>query len=213
MKKFIILLVLSTIANYGYSQSFTASWEVDNQTKLVHIFVDTDFSSNSILIKKEFVQASEGTSVENHNLVLIGEFQATGSNFVLDYENYIYYYITFDPEGPIHKLNNSLPAGITQGTLFLDNTAAIGGGGNRTYWCDCGGNGAIASDPGGCVSQLSLIWMGPKIVRCINDGSSCKDGCIGTSTPGLTGSPSTGGVMIQVAKEKDLLIHNIGTRR
>ena len=208
MKNLIILLV--TILSYqGYSQSsFTAPFEVNNETKLVHLFINTEFSANSIFVEKEYVETPKGTSLQNDNLVLIGDFQTSGVNYILDYENYLYYIVSFNPEEPIYILNNNIPSNITEGTLFFDNSS-IGGPGDRTYWCDCGGEGPPAADPGGCVSQIGIIFMGKNVARCVKDGDECTLACIGVSTP--SNIAPGGGLIVQVLKEKDLLFHNIQT--
>lgn len=193
---------------HGYSQSYTASWEVGNETKLVHLYIDTDFSGNSVVIEKEYVETPQGTTLQNDDLVLLGGFEAIGGNYKLNYVDYLYYVVPFDPEEPIYILNNIIPSEVTQGTFIFE--GALGGPGDENYWCDCGGEGPTASDPGGCVSQLAIVWMGPKIVRCVKDGDECSFACLGTSTP--AGLSTGGGVIVQVPKEKDLLFHNIKTR-
>lgn len=208
MKNLIIFIVV-LLSYQTYSQSFSATWNVGDKAKIVHLFVDTDFSSDAIVIKKEFVETIQGTSLQNDDLVLIGDFEAIGSNYILNYTAYKYYMVPFDPEAPIYILNNMIPSDITEGTLYLSNV--VGSIGDQTYWCDCGGEGAPAAEPGGCVPQVGFIWLGGKVVRCVKDGDECKKSCIGTSSP-HAGLSTNDGLIVQVPIKKELLFHNVKTR-
>ena len=170
MKK-VMLFFFIGLSISGFAQSFTTTWTENNITKFVHISVDTNFSQIGISVDKEFVESIQGTILENGELLLIGDFVASGNNYIIDYDVYKYYLILFNPQTPIIILNNSKPTNISEGTLFLSN--ALGISGDITYWCSCGIHNVETSDPGGC---LSSVVNGPiKILICIKDGNDCTE--------------------------------------
>ena len=206
MKQLIIATIAVCLTNLVISQSYSISYNNGTTTQWVHITIDTNYSSNSIFVDKEIVLGSTGTILQQEDLLLLGEFVFDTDSANLDYDRYNYFWFPFDPSEPFYNVDQLAGSGVHDGTMYYEHSTAMsGGGGDLTYWCDCGGHTGSNDTPGGCVSNKT----GSKI-RCIKEGNQCQSSCIGSFTGDGIANPG-GGIIVQVSSPKYRLIHNFGS--
>jgi len=195
MKNLILFSSLFILANSLISQSYYTLWNSERGTEIVVVSIDLNRSINNISVIKEISQTENGQELDNHSLILLGEFNTTEPQIPLDYTLYNYFYVPLDPKLPFLWINKTKQ--VSHGYLYLNdnNTTSERGNGDITYWCTCGGHTPNSPGPGGCLSSLT-----DKVVNCLNTGGcALSSSCIGSA---VTNSRTMigGGILIQTSK-------------
>lgn len=208
MKNLIVFIIVANAIFNLSAQSYSILFDLGSETKWVHITVDTNYTSNSIFVGKQLIEEPIDTVLEQHTLLLLGNYDMGSYSASLNYADFNYFWIPFDPNEPFYNINQFVGSSVAEGTLTIANIALSSGPGDFTYWCTCGGHTPDAQTPGGCLSNMSQGR-----IRCIPDGEQCAIGCVGTFIEHNKIIPGVGGgVLIQVSSAKSTLVHNFASQ-
>ncbi|MEE9439517.1 MAG: hypothetical protein V3V14_10995 [Saprospiraceae bacterium] len=157
------------------------------------------------MLLRSFVDDSNETSNNINSLILVGDFDFTTNEIEINYVDFNYFFVPFDPSLPFLLVDRTIDSNIESGVLYTDGSASHSlKAGDITYWCTCGGHEVGSDDPGGCVSSLD-----GKTIRCKNDGD-CPNACVGTVVE-HNYTTVGGGILIKTPVVKSGFIHNFGT--
>ncbi len=208
MRHLSILSALLLTCGIAHSQIFYyTNCTKNNITEGVEVIIDTTRFSDGIKVVKNFYNQEISENLYNQNsLDLLGDFEINGNEIALNYQNYNYYWVLFDPDLPFVSVNYTVKTNNTVGTLYIGGDTVQErrvGNGDLWYYCNCGDD---RSSLDGCLSLLN-----GKVADCVSEGcpSHCTGFAIVTPRFDITG----GGVFIQVSKEKSTFYHNFNTRR
>lgn len=211
MKYLLILVLLFSCADSIRAQSYSTEYTSSSGNNWVHISIDTNFSSTSILVEKVLVGNSFDTVVDQNTMILLGEFNfVTQATVDLNYSKYNYYWIPFSPSKPLYSIDEIIGFSVNSGTLTIGSDE-ISGPGDWVYWCSCCENcepSDPSAEPGDCVSNLN---MSNGSIRCVESGPGCPDGCSGHIVVGMGSPVLGGGVLIQVDSTKSRIVYNLDT--
>lgn len=194
MKYIIIIFILSLSLNTYSQDVYYATWIDNLDTTIVQITIDAEKSSPDLVVTKESTTSPTGTSLNPTDIILYGGFDMSTNDIPLEYDDYNYYWVPFDPSTAIYHINSFFLTTSDTAKFHInaaeDTLGIHDDPGDWTYWCSCGG-GPHDSGPGGCVSSMDPI-------RCVDD-SGCSSACIGevftlTTIPGN----NSGGVIIRL---------------
>jgi len=209
MKIILVFTLMFISITFSIGQSFSVNYTTEDGIDQIEINIDTNWSSDGIFVEKVFASSASPIPIDQNSLVLIGFETLSDSILQLDYTNFNYYWIPFDPALPFYSINNSISQDVSEGSLYLgSNFGEEAHDGDFIYWCTCGGHTSEATEPGGdCVSSMTTSSE-RVIIACVG---GCEDECIGEAAfrHRFDGG---GGILIQVNEDKDVLVHNFGTK-
>jgi hypothetical protein len=205
--KNLILIMLICLAECVFAQVYSYKWtSILEGEKLVKVTIK-DFGSDAISVSKEFATSLEGNQLNTNTLVMVGDFKSKSQNsFVLDFVQYEYYFIPFDPSTPFIYLDKHQDYGVTEGVFKLGDSGsgpqAIGGDPKEVwYYCTCGGHNSSSTTPGG--DCLATIKDGT-----ISCGGTCSGQCLGKA---IVARVNVGGGGIFLQTDKSQIYHNFAT--
>lgn len=207
MKDLIIVSVMFLTCNISNGQSYYTEFAQNNSIDNIEIIIDTAYASNGIFVEKRFYSSEINVNLYNPNsLILLGSFDLKDNAITLNYPEYNYYWIPFDPNEPFRSLNYTVDANTTVGKLYFGSSGAQErsvGPGDLWFFCSCNSD---INMPGGCSSSLN-----GNEITCVNDG--CGGYCMGYALESSNSIVSGGGILIQVTKNKNILYHNFKTAK
>lgn len=205
MKDLIIISVMYLTCSIANGQSYYVDFTKSNSIDNIEINIDTAYASKGIFVEKLFRSTDIDKNLFNQNsFILLGDFIQRDNVILLNYLEYNYYWIPFDPDVPFRSLNYIVEDNNTIGKLYFDDPTLHErkvSPGDIWYFCSCNGD---RTAPGGCLSTLS-----GNIAECVSDG--CTGYCMGYVLESYEPVIAGGGILIQVAKSKNILYHNFGT--
>ncbi len=208
MKHLILLSALLLTCSVAHSQIFYyTNYTKNNITEGIEVIIDTSLFSDGIKVVKNFYNQEITENLYDQNsLVLLGDFEINGNEIALNYQNYNYYWVPFNPDLPFVSVNHTVNSNNTIGTLFIGGDTVQErpvGTGDLWFFCVCGDD---RTSPGGCLASLS-----GNVADCVSEG--CPNRCTGFAIVTPRFDITGGGVFIQVSKDKSTFYHNFNTRR
>jgi hypothetical protein len=198
---FVLIFSLVLVKLDIQAQLFSVNLGSSSAPKFAKISIDN--SNYSLLsITKEWNDQVVGQEVYLNTIKLIGDYKIDNNKVCLDYFNYNYFIISFNENTPSLYLDKLIDPSISNGYLHFGPSTQGGssakGGGDFTYWCDCGAHNP--NGPGECVSSFQN-----DVIRCVSTG--CGE-CVGSVIE--KSKFNGGGILIQT--KKDVIGYNDKTR-